>query len=120
MVCRLGAGYRTCAPGSRMALGGFFISGSVVGLQGLRRRGFLLGVPFGLCVREGMFSCGARVRLVLAGLLPTLRVGTLVRVLGRAGRELGARFVPRTNRKRAPQTARPLHPAPALCRRQEP
>ena len=35
-----------------MALGGFFISGSVVGLQGLRCRGFLLDVPFGLCVRE--------------------------------------------------------------------
>ncbi len=51
MVCRLGAGYRICAPGSRMALGGFFISGSVVGLQGLRCRGFLLDVPFGLCVR---------------------------------------------------------------------
>jgi hypothetical protein len=87
---------------------------------GSDRGGFLLDVLSGLCVREGMFSCGARVRLVLAGLLPTLRVGTLVRVLGRAGRELGARFVPRTNRKRAPQTARPLHPAPALCRRQEP
>ena len=68
----------------------------------------------------GWFSCVARVRLVLAGPLPTLRVGALVRVLGRAGRELGARFVPRTNRKRAPQTARPLHPAPAHFLRQEP
>ena len=35
MACRLGAGYWTCAPGSRMALGGFFVFGSVVGLQGL-------------------------------------------------------------------------------------
>src|SRR5690606_35247982 len=35
------------------ALGGFFMSASVVGLQGFRCQGFLLDVPFGLCVRGG-------------------------------------------------------------------
>ena len=137
-----------------MALGGFFISGRLMGLQGLLspdlskgmvyrqivcREGCLVNLfkkgvvelwehqrsssgrcCLGFVSERGGLSCGARVRLVLAGPLPTLRVGALVRVPGRAGRELGARFVPRTNRKRAPQTARPLHPTPGLCPRQGP
>ena len=53
---------------------------------------FSLGVPSGLCVRRD----GSLVRPVcgLAGPLPTRSVGPLVSTSRRAGRELGARFVP--------------------------
>lgn len=54
MVCRLGAGYRTCASGSRMALGGFFISGRLVGLQGLLSPVLIKGMVYRQVVcREG-------------------------------------------------------------------